>query len=266
MTARLLHHPDAARRGFAECLCASSVVGYTQPTLTKGTLQNNGVCFMNTTGTDIDIQQIKALSGNNEASDGTFRMRWFNAGRYDYAVWSVPLYDPADPEEELDYNGWGDLDEMCPITKTFPAGGWFLVTPTANNPSLQVAGALVTADSTRPTYATSLNKGSLQMCGNPFPTTCDIQAIVARSGDAEASDGTFRMRWFNAGRYDYAVWSVPLYDPADPEEELDYNGWGDLDEMCPITKTFGVGEGFLVTPTANNPSLVFPNPLYSAGE
>ena len=263
---KLMFAAAVAAAGGLMAIESANVVGYTQPSLTKGTLQNNGVCFMNTTGTDIDIQQIKALSDGAEAGDGEFKMRWFNAGHYDYATWSVPLYDPADPEEELDYNGWGDLDEMCPITKTFPAGGWFLVQPTANNPSLQVAGALVTADSTRPTYSVSLTKGALQMCGNPFPTTCDIQSIVARAGDAEAGDGEFKMRWFNAGHYDYATWSVPLYDPEDPEEELDYNGWGDLDEMCPITKTFGVGEGFLVQPTANTPSLVFPNPLYSAGE
>ena len=83
MTARLLHRPDADRRGFAACFHTSSVVGYTQPSLTKGTLQNNGVCFMNTTGTDIDIQQIKALSDGAEAGDGEFKMRWFNAGHYD---------------------------------------------------------------------------------------------------------------------------------------------------------------------------------------
>jgi len=101
---------------------------------------------------------------------------------------------------------------------------------------------------------------------NTTGTDIDIQQIKPYSGAAEAGDGEFSIRWFNAGKYDYAVWSVPLYDPADPEEELDYNGWGDLSEQCPITKTFGVGEGFLVSPTANAPSLVFPNPLYTAGE
>ena len=245
---------------------SQNTVGYTAPTLTRDTLQNTGVCFMNIGGTDIDIQSIKALNGTDEAADGSFTMRWFNAGKYDYAVWSVPLYDPADPETELDYNGWGDLDEMCPITKTFAAGQWFLIQSTAASPTVQVSGELVTSDTTRPQYAVSVVKDTLVSTGNPFPVACDIQSIVPQANGAAAADGSFTMRWFNAGKYDYAVWSVPLYDPADPETELDYNGWGDLEEMCPITKTFGVGEGFLIQTTATNPTLLFPNPLYVAGE
>ena len=247
----------------ASALESANIVGYTNPSLVKGTLQNSGVCFMNAGGGDIDIQDIKPFSGAVEANDGAFKLRWFNAGHYDYATWSVPLYDPEDPEQELDYNGWGDLDEQCPVVKTFPAGGWFLAQPLCDNPSLQVAGELVTANTTVPTYSTPLVKGTLQMCGNPFPVTCDIQSIVARAGNNVANDGAFKMRWFNSGHYDYATWSVPLYDPEDPEEELDYNGWGDLDEQCPITKTFAAGEGFLVQPLVDNASLAFPNPLYT---
>lgn len=219
---------------------------------------------MNVDGTDIDLQTIVPKNGTADAGDGSFTMRWFNAGKYDYAVWSVPLYDPEDPETELDYNGWGDRDEQCPVTKTFAPGQWFLIQSTATTPTLTVAGQVVSADTTKAQYSMSLVKGTLQSAGNPFPTTCDIQSIVPQANGAAAGDGSFTMRWFNSGKYDYAVWSVPLYDPEDPEKELDYNGWGDRDEQCPVAKTFDVGEGFLIQTTATNPTLLFPNAMYSA--
>jgi len=257
----------------AAALCATvglaiesaNTVGYTAPTLSKS-LQNTGVCFMTPDGQDIDIQAIKPSSNNKEATDGSFTMRWFNAGKYDYAVWCAPLYADEEGETELDYNGWGDRDYLMPITKTFSPGQWFLVQPNSAtvNPTLTVAGAIVTSDTTTPTYSVALQK-ALQATGNPFPTTCDIQSIVPISNDKEANDGTFQIRWFNGGKYDYAVWCAPLYADEEGETELDYNGWGDRDYLMPITKTFGVGEGFLVQPNSAtvNPKLAFPNPLYS---
>ena len=244
---------------------SSDIVGYTADSV-GATLQNHGVCFMNTDGTDVDLQTIVPKNGTADAVDGSFRMRWFNDGHYDYAVWSVPLYNPEDPEEELDYNGWGDVDEMCPVTKTFAPGQWFLIQSTAASPNLTVSGKLVSSDTTKPQYSVSLVSGALQATGNPFPTSCDIQSIIPQSNGADAADGQFRMRWFNDGHYDYAVWSVPLYNPEDPEEELDYNGWGDVDEMCPITKTFNPGEGFLIQTTATKGTLLFPNALYTPAE
>ena len=83
-------------------------------------------------------------------------------------------------------------------------------------------------------------------------------------------DGCFELRWFNGGKYQYAWFYDPLYDPDSPggEDPLPYCGWSDdEDEMFPFKggKTFLPGEGFLVQPDASlaNPKLAFPNPLYS---
>ena len=250
----------------------SGIVGYTNPDLEFDTLQNTGVTFMNTDSTDIDIQQIiPSNDGVTTGLDGKFTIRWFDGGKYSYAVWYDELWDPADPDTSLEIPGWGSNDDdMVLITKSFAPGQWFLIQPASAvaKPKLQVAGALVSSDVSKPVYKMDLQFDTLQAVGNPFPVTCDLQAIQpSNDGVTTGLDGKFTVRWFDGGKYSYAVYYDELWDPADPDTSLEIPGWGSNDDdMVLITKEFKVGEGFLIQPASAvaTPQLAFPNPLYSA--
>ena len=263
--------PLCAAVGFSD-VTSANIVGYTNPDLEFDTLQNTGVVFMNTDSTDIDIQQIiPSNDGVTTGLDGSFTIRWFDGGKYSYAKWYDEVYDPEDWEKSLEIPGWGtDDDESVQIRKTFAPGQWFLVQPMSSvaKPKLQVAGALVSTDASKPVYKMDLQFDTLQAVGNPFPVTCDLQAIQpSNDGVTTGLDGSFTVRWFDGGRYSYAKWYDEVYDPDDWEKSLEIPGWGtDDDESVMIIKEFKVGEGFLIQPMSSvaKPQIAFPNPLYSA--
>lgn len=242
-----------------------NIVGYTTATPESGELTNTGVLFKNCDGTDIDIQQIIPADGGDTEGlwTGDFEIRWFNGGAYAYAKWCSPVKVGG---VEQGYAGWGDLVTEEKITKMFAPGQWFLVQPfDLEEPSVTVAGALVSADTAKPLYVLEgLNSGDLNFVGNPFPVTCDIQSILPMDdGDVDSLwTGDFEMRWFNGGAYAYAKWCAPV--KVDGVEQ-GYAGWGDLVTEEKTTKIFAIGEGFLVQPyDIETPQLAFPNPLYSA--
>ena len=228
----------------------SYVVGYFTSNMVAQTTTMTGVPFCNVSGEDLDIQAIRVFNAGALAGDGEYQMKWYDNGRYITADWWDPL--------NTDVPGWGDGD-YDPIDKTFAAGEWFLLAPDSSivNPSVQVAGALVSTDTKSPTYTITLTAETTTSTGNPFPTDCDINSIVAMNGNAVAGDGEYQMKWYDNGRYITVDWWDPLNN--------DLAGWGD-ENYDPVEKTFLPGQGFLVAPdtSISNPSLKVPNPLFIA--
>lgn len=100
----------------------------------------------------------------------------------------------------------------------------------------------------------------------------DLQDLVAKDGAKVANEGNFNIWWWDTATGNkYATWRSYYWDNTDPDADedgyvwLDEGDfvWTDLDDDAPTKweKTFAIGEGFFVQPTAANPVLMFPNPF-----
>ena len=254
-------------------------MGYTQTGITKdGRLTVSGVPFVQTTGGNINITEVKPTVDGAVPGDGGFLLTWYDrtTGGYKRAVWCEGTYPTAQDAEDdtnwSDVGAWGDGDYVAITDKSFVAGEWMLVQPTLDGESaITAAGALATTDKTAAANSVTIVKdGRLTAAGNPLPVATSIQEITATVNDAVAGDGGFLLTWYDrtTGGYKRAVWCEGTY-PTAADMEADENwsdvaAWGDGDYVK-ISKGFAIGEGFLVQPTLDGTSrLLFPNPFYEA--
>ena len=271
----------------AAALCATvglaiesaNTVGYTQTGITKdGRLTVSGVPFVQTTGGNINITEIKPTVDGAVPGDGAFVLTWYDrtTGGYKRAGWCEGTYPTAqDADDDTNWSdvaAWGDGDYVAITDKSFVAGEWALVQPNLDGESaITAAGALATTDKTAAANAVTIVKdGRLTAAGNPLPVTTAIQEITATVDGVVAGDGAFVLTWYDrtTGGYKRAGWCEGTYPTAqDADDDTNWSdvaAWGDGDYVK-ITKGFAIGEGFLVQPNLDGTSrLLFPNPFYEA--
>jgi hypothetical protein len=85
--------------------------------------------------------------------------------------------------------------------------------------------------------------------------------------DDACGNGGAMIWWWNGATYDAnAYWYTELYADEEGETTLDYAGWGDGEFWMPITKTFGVGEGFWIQANGAAATVKFKNPFYKSAQ
>ena len=237
----------------------------------------SGVPFVQAAGGNVTLDQIVPTVDGAKPGDGAFGLTWYDrtTGGYKRAVWCEGTYPTAEDmdadENWSDEAAWGDGDYVA-LSKSFVAGEWMLVQPNLDGVSaITAAGALATTDKSAAANAVAIvNDGRLTAVGNPLPVATDIQEITGTVDGAVAGDGAFGLTWYDrtTGGYKRAVWCEGTY-PTAADMEADENwtdvaAWGDGDYVK-ISKSFAVGEGFLVQPNLDGASrLLFPNPFYEA--
>lgn len=232
--------------------------------------------FVQTSGGNINITEITPTVDGAVPGDGGFLLTWYDrtTGGYKRAGWCEGTY-PTAADMDADKNwsdvaAWGDGDYVAITDKNFVPGEWMLVQPNLDGESvITAAGALATTDKTAAANAVAIvNDGRLTAAGNPLPVATDIQEITGTVDGAIAGDGGFLLTWYDrtTGGYKRAGWCEGTY-PSAADMEADENwsdtpAWGDGDYVK-TTKSFAVGEGFLVQPNLDGVSrLLFPNPFY----
>ena len=236
----------------ANALESANTVGYQTTTPTASRKNIGGVPFVNTDGSNLDIQSIVCKDGANDPVNGGFKMWWYNAAemKYTYAVYSNDAYADdgmddgwgteytdkfywiTDDEDAFIYAplGWKH-DENAPATttdheKTFAAGEGFWIQPSSGvaNPQVTIAGQVKQALSTDASVAVSVTSARKNLVTNPFPVgNYDIQDVVCKDGANDPVNGAFKMWWYNAAemQYTYAVYSNDAY----ADDGMD-DGWG----------------------------------------
>ncbi len=272
MTARLLHRPDADRRGFAACFHTSSVVGYQEietdydvagtPTHAKNPMR--GFTFVPVSGAAVyALGDVKPTNFN--AVDGEYLYQLAPAsarpadGQYiylDLANAKIAL-DTEDDEEAGALVGWwlnavtGDDEDRCD-TATFAVGSAFLGDfSQAANVSFTCAGAVPSTN-----INVNISGKVYPMFANPIPKQITFGDVTI--GNMMAVDGEFfyQLQPTNArpadGQYiylDLANAKIAL-DTEDDEEAGALVGWwlnavtGDDEDRCD-TLPIKAGEAFI---------------------
>ena len=230
---------------------SANTVGYQTTSPTESRKNIGGVPFLNTDGTDLDIQSIVCKDGTSNPVNGAFKMWWYDPAqlKYVYASFSNDAYadDGMDDGWGTEYTdkfywitddddafiyapaGWKH-DEDAPATindheKTFKCGEGCWIMPTGvSNPQVMIAGQVKQAVSTDAKVAISVTDSRKQLVTNPFPVgNYDIQDIVCKDGENNPVNGAFKMWWYDPTqlKYVYASFSNDAY----ADDGMD-DGWG----------------------------------------
>lgn len=179
----------------------------------------------------------------------------------------------------------GDVDGS---NDEVPAGTAYWVTPgyAIEGLSLTVSGQLVDASNAE-RLAIPLVQARMQLVGNPYPTSVDvndIKPVRVKTQDGseviDASDpeiGAYKLQYFNLGKglYEDYYWTTEVWknDGANGGDGTNTGkpGWcNNYEEAFGFFKEtdnqriFPVGSGFWVLPSEHTtkPYLAFPNPLH----
>ena len=286
MTARLLHRPDADRRGFAACFHTSSVVGYQNNDLTNGDF--NWVChsFKPISGSlwtlgdlipgeNFSLSTLQFVTGTGATKKFLLPNGDLVSGQFEY--WRADEIDDADlPDGATAVSGWylwnADEDAMYLMNSVqIPEGGCFAVDARDTGATIGGAGQVDSEDTVCP-----LVKGDFNWFGNCTPINLTLGDITVNDefslSTLQFVTGTGATKKFTlpnndlvSGQFEY--WRADEIDDADlPDGATAVTGWylwnADEDAMYLMNATpVASGSGFAVDARDTDASIIIPSAL-----
>ena len=196
------------------------------------------------------------------------QLQIWNGSTYDFAYYvSNAWYDNGTADGAYG-EGWCDGDGLLRTDYEFTPGGAYWVKNVPDSKSLQVSGAIKSADSV--TFACPT---SFMLAGNAYPvainlnsgtqmTSSDITPVeIDWAGDYTAYQAlATQMQIWNGSTYDFAYYvSNAWYDNGTADGAY-AEGWCDGDGLLRTGYSIPSGNGFWIKATSGACNLVFDNP------
>ena len=196
------------------------------------------------------------------------QLQIWNGSSYDMAYYVSNAWYDNNTEDGAFTEGWCDGDGLLRTDYEFTPGGAYWVKNVPDSNSLQVSGAIKSADSV--TFACPT---SFMLAGNAYPvainlnngtemTSTDIKAVEIDWEDPTAYYATAtQMQIWNGSSYDMAYYVSNAWYDNNTEDGAFTEGWCDGDGLLRTDYTIPAGNGFWIKATSGACNLVFDNPI-----